>query len=81
METRELAVKDAKKKAKFYAEAIGLTLGPLFYLSEIDNSVPIASPKMSRSGILEMADLSMTNIQGGDLKLTTEVQVGFAIVH
>src|SRR5690606_27829649 len=46
-ETRQLAAADARAKAQLYADAMGVTLGPLVFLTEIGSSAPMGAPTMA----------------------------------
>ncbi len=77
---REMAAADALAKADLYARVMGVTLGPVVYLTELGNSVPMARA----APLAEMAAMDMsfarTPISAGDVNLSVSVQVVFAII-
>lgn len=78
---REMAAADALAKADVYARAMGVTLGPLVYLTELGSSVPMAK---AYPAVMEMAAMdggyAPTPISAGDVNLSVTVQVVFAII-
>lgn len=76
---RQMAAAEALAKADVYARAMGVTLGPLVYLTEIGSSVPMASS----APVAEMAAMDggfkSTPISSGDVNLSVTVQAVFAI--
>jgi uncharacterized protein YggE len=80
-ETRQLAAADAKAKAQLYAQAMGVTLGPLVFLTEIGSSAPMGAPTMVAGDAARAeAGFAPTPIQSGDVSLSTTIQAAFAIV-
>ena len=77
---REMAAADAMAKADLYARLMGVTLGPVVYLTELGNSVPMARA----APVAEMAAMDVafarTPISAGDVNLSVSVQVVFAIL-
>ena len=77
---RVMAAADALAKADLYARVMGVTLGPVVYLTELGNSVPM----VRAAPVAEMAAMDMsfarTPISAGDVNLSVSVQVVFAIV-
>lgn len=73
---RRAAVADARRKAMLYAEAAGVTLGPVLSISE---------PQAGRGGGPEMAVVGMAMgrsdmpIAAGTLELAAEIQVVYGI--
>lgn len=82
VETRKAAAADAKAKAELYAEAMGVHLGDLLYLTEIGSSSPLNSPVPSARAeyAADGASFTSTPIQSGDISLSTTIQAAFAIV-
>ncbi len=78
-EIRLIAAADALAKADVYARAMGVTLGPLVYLSEIGSSVPMATS----APVMEMAAMDgafkSSPISAGDVNLSVTIQAVFAI--
>lgn len=75
-EARKEAMADAKAKAEQLAQLAGVTLGKAFYISEGGGAIP------SSSVVREMADGlggGATPISGGELEVTVQVQVAYAI--
>ena len=76
---RQHAAADALAKADVYARAMGVTLGPLVYLTEISSSVPMSyGAPMAEMAAMDGAFKS-TPISSGDLNLSVTVQAVFAI--
>ena len=77
---REMAAADALAKADLYARVMGVTLGPVVYLTELGNSVPM----VRAAPVAEMAAMDVafarTPISAGDVNLSVSVQVVFAII-
>ena len=78
---RQMAATDALAKADLYARAMGVTLGPVLYLTELGSSVPMAkaSPVLAEMAAMD-AGFARTPISAGDVNLSVMVQVVFAIV-
>ncbi|HIM60842.1 MAG TPA: DUF541 domain-containing protein [Dehalococcoidia bacterium] len=78
---RQLAAADALAKADLYARVMGVTLGPLVYLTELGSSVPMAkaSPVAMEVAAMDIG-FARTPISAGDVNLSVTVQVVFAIV-
>ena len=78
---RQLAAADALAKADLYARVMGVTLGPLVYLTELGSSVPMAkaSPVAMEVAAQDIG-FPRTPISAGDVNLSVTVQVVFAIV-
>jgi hypothetical protein len=70
-EARRRAVADARRKAELYAEAAGVTLGPLLELSE---SVDSPGPVMFRAAAMEAAPVAE-----GEVSTETSVRMVYAI--
>jgi len=73
-EARRRAVADAQRKAALYAEAAGVTLGPVISLTETG----MASP---RPQMLEMAAMRADSVPvaAGEVGITASVQMVFAL--
>ena len=78
-ETRRLAAADATAKAQLYADAMGVTLGPLVFLSEIGSSAPLAMPVMARAEAAFDSGFAPTPITTGETTVSTTIQAVFAI--
>lgn len=75
-DARRAAVEDARHKAEVMAEAAGMTLGPIMHLRDAPaQSGP--QPMMMRAA--EAKD-SSTPVEAGELAVTSEVQVDFALL-
>lgn len=79
-ETRQLAATNARAKAQLYAQAMGVNLGPLVFLTEISSSAPLASKAYAGDAAMAEAGYAPTPIQSGDVSLSTTIQAAFAIV-
>ncbi len=76
---RQMAAAEALAKADVYARAMGVTLGPLVYLTEIGSSVPMAaSAPMAEMAAMD-GGFKSTPISSGDVNLSVTVQAVFAI--
>ena len=77
---REMAAADAMAKADLYARVMGVTLGPVVYLTELGNSVPMA--RAAPLAVMAEMDVAFarTPISAGDVNLSVSVQVVFAII-
>lgn len=74
-DARRAAVEDARHKAEVMAEAAGMTLGPILVLRDAPSqSGP--QPMMMRAA--EAKDAS-TPVEAGELSVTAEVQIDFAL--
>ena len=73
---RELAVEDAIVKARQYADALGIRLGPMVFLVETGNSGPAIG---GVDGLERAFARSSTPIMPGDTTLTAHIQAVFAI--
>lgn len=73
-EARRLAVADARRKAALFAEAAGVTLGPVLSLSETGGGVP-------RPQMMEMAAMrsDAVPIAAGEVGIAASVQMVFAL--
>lgn len=79
-ETRQLAAADARAKAQLYADAMGVTLGPLMFLTELGSSAPLNQTRsFAQDGAFAEAAFAPTPIQSGDVNLSTTIQAAFAI--
>lgn len=75
-EARRNAVADARRKAELYAEAAGVTLGPLLRLSETGAVTP---RPMQMRGDMMMAEAAAVPIAEGELSLRATVDLVFEI--
>ena len=78
-EIRLIAAADALAKANVYAQAMGVTLAQLVYLTEIGSSIPMATS----APMMEMAAMDgafkSSPISAGDVNLSVTIQAVFAI--
>lgn len=74
-EARKLAVADGRARATLYAEAAGVTLGPLIELREAGASAPGPMPMMREA---MAADMAMP-VAGGELSIGASVTMTYAI--
>jgi uncharacterized protein YggE len=79
-ETRQLAAADARAKAELYAQAMGVNLGPLMFLTEISSSAPMAQRAYAADSAMAEGGYAPTPIQSGDVSLSTTIQAAFAII-
>ena len=77
-EARKAAVAEARRKAVLYAEAAGVTLGPLMTLSEQGGMVP--QPKMMTMQ-MERAASDAVPIASGELTITSTVTLVYGIAE
>jgi hypothetical protein len=77
---RRAAAEDAKAKAKLYADAMGVELGELLFLTETGSTTTLASRGYAEAGYDNAAGAPPTPIQPGDVSLSTTIQAAFAIV-
>ena len=76
---REMAVKDAKAKARHLAQLSGVRMGRLIYISESSGSPAVRGFADARLAFAESAALAAPPVSGGELDLTLSVQARFAI--
>ena len=74
-EARVKAVENARERAKDLAEAAGVTLGDAIYIDDLSQSVPVGDYRSY--GKADVAN--EVPVQPGELHLTVQVQVIFAI--
>ena len=77
---RVMAAADALAKADLYARVMGVTLGPVVYLTELGNSVPLARAAPLPEMAAMDASFARTPISASDVNLSVSVQVVFAII-
>ena len=77
--TRRLAAADARAKAQLYADAMGVTLGPLVFLSEVGSSAPLPQAASPRLEFAADEGFAPTPITTGETTLSTTIQAVFAI--
>ena len=77
-EARRLATEDATRKAKIYAEAMGVTLGPVMSISEGVNYQP---PMPMARGKVMMADAASAPVPvaAGEQRLSVDVNISWEI--
>ena len=76
---RQIAAADALAKADVYARALGVTLGPLIYLTEHGSSVPMATAYPQAEMAAMDGVFKSSPISSGDVNLTVSIQAVFAI--
>lgn len=76
---RRRAAEDAKAKAQIYADAMGVQLGPLVFLSEQGSSAPTVSRDFAGAEKAMAAEAPRTPIQAGDMTFSAQIQAVFAI--
>jgi uncharacterized protein YggE len=78
-EARRAAVKEALRKAALYAEAAGVTLGPIFRIDESYSRPP--QPLQLRASLRPEAAASPVPIESGELTFQAEVSVSWLLVE
>lgn len=80
-QARRLAVEDAMAKARLYAEAAGVTLGPLIELR--DNAEPMVRTVAGPEPIMleKAADASEVPVAAGEIEVRAEVTMVFGIAE
>jgi hypothetical protein len=76
---RTLAATDARAKAQIYADAMGVELGPLVFLSESGSSAPKVYAE-ERAVMAIDASFAPTPIMAGETSLSARVQAVFSII-
>ena len=81
VQLRQLAAVDARAKAEIYADALGVQLGSLLFLTETGSS----APRVAFDGDFAVTEAAFakaapTPIFGGDSALTARIQVVFEII-
>jgi len=76
---RELAAGDAKAKAEIYAKAMGVKLGPLVFLSELQSSSPVVQKDFAVARAFAAEAAAPTPISPGEIDLTTTITAVFSI--
>jgi hypothetical protein len=81
VQLRQLAAVDARAKAEIYADAMGVQLGSLIFLTETGSS----APRIAFDGEFAVAEAAFaksapTPFFGGDSALTTRIQAVFEII-
>lgn len=75
-EARRLAVSDARRKAELYAQAAGVTLGPIQSISESGGFRPQPLQQFTRAASMEKASVP---IQAGEQALSMTVNIAWEI--
>lgn len=76
-EARKLATADATRKAKLYADAMGVKLGPVLAINEASYQPP---PQMLRTSAAPMADGARpVPVAAGELTLAVDVSINWEI--
>ena len=80
-DARAKAIDDAKAKAQQMADKSGVKLGKITYITENNNFQPIyrALDSFSTAGAVPAATDPSTSISSGELDITTDVQIAYAI--
>lgn len=73
-DARRAAVAEAMRKAQLYAEAAGVTLGPILSISETGRTAP--QPVMMMEAARMSADVP---VEGGEVSVSAQVTMVFAI--
>lgn len=73
-DARRRAVTDAMEKARLYASAAGVTLGPLLSLSEGGASAPVM-----QAATMRMAEMASVPIAAGETEISAQVTMVFAV--
>jgi uncharacterized protein len=76
-QARQAAIADARRKAELYAQAAGLTLGGVAWITE----EPAYAPSSPVGGVRMMAATSAVPIAAGEDTLRTQITVGFNVAH
>lgn len=76
-EARKNATLDAKRKAEIYANAAGIKLGKVLFITESAPHFPGPIPMMTMSR--QYAEASSVPISPGEQEISTTVSVGYAI--
>ena len=81
VQMRRAAAADALAKAQLYAASMGVTLGPITFLSEVDSPSQVIGGMlpMMRS-TMELADSPRTPVNVADVSLSTQIQAAFTIL-
>ena len=77
-QARQAAIADARRKAELYAQAAGLTLGGVAWITEVPTYAPPAP--MARMRVLSAAAPSVP-ISAGEDTLSVQITVGFNVAH
>lgn len=75
---RQLAAQDARAKAQVYADAMGVKLGQLVFLTEQSSSAPVLQ-KQQEMRAMAADSFTPTPITPGESELTTTITAVFAI--
>ncbi|MFY9759889.1 MAG: SIMPL domain-containing protein, partial [Xanthobacteraceae bacterium] len=76
-QARTAAIADAKRKAQLYAQAAGLTLGGVGWITEDFGYMP----PMPVAAMRAAPALAAVPIEGGEDTLRVRVTVGFDVAH
>ena len=75
---REAAIADARRKAEVYAQAAGIQLGRVEWVSEVSGFAPPAPMHSSEASAMTAASVPIT---GGEDTLRVRITVGFDIAR
>jgi len=72
---RTMAVEDARRRAEVLAEAAGVRVGKVLSIREVS----LSAPPIYRGAEMDSASAELVPIESGELEITAQVQVVFAI--
>lgn len=82
-EVRQAAARAARERAEDYAEALGISVGDVLYVTEVGFSTPVnfntRTAAVGGAAFAEDAAFAAPSIQVGDVGISGSVQVAFAI--
>ena len=81
LEACRLAAADARQRAEAYAAGLGLALGPVVLVDETPPDVPRPLPRAMMAKAAMADDSSPIEVNAGDLEVTADVRVTFALVE
>jgi uncharacterized protein len=76
-QARQAAIADARRKAELYAQAAGLTLGGVAWITE----EPAYAPASPVGGVRMLAARSAVPVAAGEDTLSVQITVGFNVAH
>ena len=78
-EARKKAILDAKQKAEAYAGVLGQSIGKALMIAEQGTSSPQPQP-MYKMAVAESMDSGRNTIAPGEITVTANIQVSFALI-
>ncbi len=78
-QAREAAMANARHKAELYAQASGLTLGRVVWITDSSDFAPFADMTVARP--TTVAPKERVSIEAGEVTLTARITVGFEIAQ